>query len=95
MCRGRGRYSRFADDVFVRKEPMMAAPRVSARRMPTEVANLSGVSAVIWCSGTVFIALLVLYFVGLDQGASSVFGADSHIHEFLHDARHLLGYPCH
>jgi len=25
----------------------------------------------------------------------SVFGNDTHIHEFLHDARHLLGFPCH
>jgi hypothetical protein len=48
-----------------------------------------------WLSGTVFLALLVLYFVGLDQGASSVFGSDTHVHEFIHDARHLLGFPCH
>jgi hypothetical protein len=33
--------------------------------------------------------------VGFDQGAVSVFGADTHVHEFLHDARHLLGFPCH
>ncbi|EUA52138.1 putative cobalt transporter subunit family protein [Mycobacterium xenopi 3993] len=35
------------------------------------------------------------YFVGIDQGAVSVFGNDSHVHEFVHDARHLLGFPCH
>jgi hypothetical protein len=38
-------------------------------------------------------AALVL--MGLDQGAMSVFGDDMHVHEFLHDARHLLGFPCH
>jgi hypothetical protein len=56
---------------------------------------VEGVGAAVWLAGTAFLALLILYFVGLDQGATSIFGADSHIHEFLHDARHLLGYPCH
>jgi len=41
------------------------------------------------------LALLVIYFVGIDQGAVSVFGADMHVHEFTHDARHLLAFPCH
>jgi hypothetical protein len=37
----------------------------------------------------------VIYFVGFDQGATSLFGSDTHVHEFVHDARHLLGFPCH
>jgi hypothetical protein len=41
------------------------------------------------------LALLVIYFVGVDQGAVSVFGGDMHVHEFTHDARHLLAFPCH
>lgn len=57
--------------------------------------DLSSIRAAVWLSGTVFLALLVLYFVGLDQGATSLFGSDSHIHEFIHDSRHLLGFPCH
>ena len=57
--------------------------------------DLSGASAALWLAGTVFLALLVLYFVGIDQGASSIFGSDTHVHEFVHDARHLLGFPCH
>jgi hypothetical protein len=73
----------------------MAAPRALDRQTRTEGLDLAGARAAAWLSGTAFLALLVLYFVGLDQGASSVFGAGSHIHEFLHDARHLLGYPCH
>lgn len=44
---------------------------------------------------TVMLALAVLYFIGVDQGAVSVFGRDMHIHEFVHDARHFLGFPCH
>jgi hypothetical protein len=57
--------------------------------------DLSAASAALWLAGTVFLALLVLYFVGVDQGATSIFGSDTHVHEFVHDARHLLGFPCH
>ena len=51
--------------------------------------------AVRWVIGTLIAAFAVYYFVGVDQGAVSVFGADTHIHEFVHDARHFLGFPCH
>ncbi len=57
--------------------------------------SLSQASAAVWLSATAFLALLALYFVGVDQGAVSLFGSDSHLHEFVHDARHLLGFPCH
>jgi hypothetical protein len=65
------------------------------RRSRASAIDLSGVSAALWLTGTVFLALLLLYFVGRDQGATSIFGSDTHIHEFVHDARHLLGFPCH
>jgi len=51
--------------------------------------------AVLWLVSTVIVALAVYYFIGVDQGATSVFGGDMHIHEFTHDARHFLGFPCH
>jgi hypothetical protein len=38
--------------------------------------------------------LMLLYVVGMDQGATSVFSG-SLLHEFVHDGRHLLGFPCH
>jgi len=38
--------------------------------------------------------LLLLYFVGLDEGAASLVPGHS-LHEWLHDGRHLLGFPCH
>ena len=40
------------------------------------------------------LALLVLYFVSTEQGAVSLFSG-SYVHEFVHDGRHLLGFPCH
>ncbi len=38
--------------------------------------------------------MLLLYFVGAEQGAASLVGGSS-VHEWAHDARHLLGFPCH
>lgn len=38
--------------------------------------------------------LLLLYFVGAEEGAVSVFSGTT-VHEFVHDGRHLLGFPCH
>ncbi|KAA0097976.1 CbtB-domain containing protein [Mycolicibacterium sp. P1-18] len=40
------------------------------------------------------LAILALYFVSTEQGALSMFSG-TEIHEWVHDARHLLGYPCH
>jgi putative cobalt transporter subunit CbtB len=38
--------------------------------------------------------LLVLYFVGAEEGALSMFSGNF-VHELVHDGRHLLGFPCH
>ncbi len=38
--------------------------------------------------------LLVLYFIGAEQGATSLVPG-MYVHEFVHDGRHLLGFPCH
>lgn len=63
--------------------------------IPTRSVDLSAARAALWLAATAFLALLALYLVGVDQGAVSLFGSDSHVHEFVHDARHLLGFPCH
>ncbi|MDT0202202.1 CbtB-domain containing protein [Nocardioides sp. AE5] len=40
------------------------------------------------------VALIAIFFVSTDQGATSIISGTA-IHEWVHDARHLLGYPCH
>jgi hypothetical protein len=40
------------------------------------------------------ILLLAVYFVGVEEGATSIFPG-MYVHEFVHDGRHLLGFPCH
>lgn len=45
----------------------------------------------------VFAALLTLvgsYFVGAEQGATALLSGNG-VHEWVHDGRHLLGFPCH
>lgn len=40
------------------------------------------------------VMLLAIYFVGAEEGATSMVSG-MYIHEFVHDSRHLLGFPCH
>ena len=47
-----------------------------------------------WAVFALVMGILLLYFVGAEQGATSLIGGTS-VHEFVHDGRHLLGFPCH
>jgi hypothetical protein len=67
-----------------------AAPVPGAPSLPTiPVAQLAP-----WALFFGLLGLLVLFFVGADQGAVSLLSGTA-IHEWVHDGRHLLGYPCH
>jgi hypothetical protein len=48
-----------------------------------------------WLFAALLFGLLVYYLVGIDAGATSILGNNMVVHEFVHDARHLLGFPCH
>ncbi|MBL7499800.1 CbtB-domain containing protein [Frankia sp. CNm7] len=71
---------------------MSIAPGTHAADRP---APLSVPATFLWTALMVVAGLAVYYFVGIDQGMVSIFGSDTHIHEFVHDARHFLGFPCH
>ncbi len=47
-----------------------------------------------WALFFALLAAIVVFFVGAEQGALSVFSGAG-IHEWVHDGRHLLGFPCH
>jgi len=47
-----------------------------------------------WALFAAAIAFVLVYFIGFEQGAFS-FVSSSYVHEFVHDARHLAGLPCH
>jgi hypothetical protein len=38
--------------------------------------------------------LLALYFISTEEGATRLLSG-LEVHEFVHDSRHLLGFPCH
>ncbi|WP_244927991.1 CbtB-domain containing protein [Nocardioides sp. W7] len=67
-----------------------AAPIVGAPELPTvDLRELAP-----WALFVGLLGLLVIFFVSADQGAVSI-PAGTAIHEWVHDGRHLLGYPCH
>jgi hypothetical protein len=47
-----------------------------------------------WAVFTGLLLLIAIYFVGTEEGAVAVFDGMM-VHEFVHDGRHLLGFPCH
>ena len=47
-----------------------------------------------WTVFGLMLSILFLYFVSTEQGAVALFKGTS-VHEFVHDGRHLLGFPCH
>jgi len=47
-----------------------------------------------WALFTFLLAAIVVFFISADQGAISI-PAGTAIHEWVHDGRHLLGFPCH
>lgn len=47
-----------------------------------------------WALFFALLAGITIFFVGAEQGAFSVFSGTA-VHEWVHDGRHLLGFPCH
>lgn len=47
-----------------------------------------------WAVFGLLLSMLLLYFTGAEQGATSLIAGHA-VHEFVHDGRHLLGFPCH
>jgi len=47
-----------------------------------------------WAIFSGLLLVLSIYFVGVEEGALAIFNG-MYVHEFVHDGRHLLGFPCH
>jgi ABC-type Na+ efflux pump permease subunit len=60
-----------------------------ARPAPIAVAKILP-----WLAFGGLLSLLLLYFVGAEQGATALVSGHF-IHELVHDGRHLLAFPCH
>ncbi|MER6012092.1 CbtB domain-containing protein [Streptomyces bluensis] len=71
------------------------AQPTAARTAPTAVPAKLPISAIApWAVFFGILMLVLLYFVGAEQGATSLVSGEG-VHEWVHDARHLLGFPCH
>ena len=64
-------------------------------RVGVSAEALSNARVLVVLGATVLLALLAYYFVGVEEGMVSVFGKTMVVHEWVHDARHFLGFPCH
>jgi hypothetical protein len=47
-----------------------------------------------WAAFAGLLVLIVIYFVGAEQGATSLISGH-YLHEFVHDGRHIMAFPCH
>ncbi|MGI5341144.1 CbtB domain-containing protein [Streptomyces sp. CA-181903] len=65
--------------------PSAAAPAVT----PISLKEIAP-----WAVLVGLLLLALLYFVGAEQGATSLISGEN-VHEWVHDGRHLLGFPCH
>ena len=61
----------------------------ATRSVPIPIGEI-----LLWAAFAGIVALLVIYFVGAEQGATSLISGH-YLHEFLHDGRHIMAFPCH
>lgn len=47
-----------------------------------------------WLLFAGLLLLVGLYFVSAEEGATALLAGNA-VHEWVHDGRHLLGFPCH
>jgi hypothetical protein len=71
--------------------PLSARDVVVAPSLPAPVPLRELVP---WAILAAVLVVVALYFVGVEQGALSLVGGHW-VHEFVHDARHTLAFPCH
>ena len=71
-----------AANLATANQPAVAVPRLSVR------------AVLPWLIFAALLFAVALYFVSTEQGATSLVGGTA-LHEWTHDGRHLLGFPCH
>ncbi len=61
---------------------------------PLAVPTFSLGQVLPWLIFAGLLLLVAMYFVSAEQGATSLLSGTA-VHEWVHDGRHLLGFPCH
>jgi hypothetical protein len=72
----------------------MAPSAVGSISQPISIPVIPLRELLPWAVFGGLLMLLAIYFVGAEQGATSLISGRT-VHEFVHDGRHLLGFPCH
>lgn len=72
-----------------------SVPRFGTSKVAVSPEAISASRAAFVIGVTLLLALAAYYFVGVDEGMVSVFGKTLVVHEWVHDSRHFLGFPCH
>jgi hypothetical protein len=70
---------------------------INSPALPRAVPFPAAIPVREWVPWLVFagvVLLSLLYIVGYEQGITSIISGQG-VHEWVHDARHLLGFPCH
>jgi hypothetical protein len=73
---------------------MSQSSAVPVARPGVEVSPIPVREILPWALFFGLLAVIGLFFIRADQGAVSL-PAGNAVHEWVHDSRHLLGYPCH
>ena len=66
----------------------IAAPTIPA------IPKISVGTILPWLVFAVLLFGVAMYFIGAEEGATTLIKGTA-VHEWLHDGRHLLGFPCH
>ena len=71
------------------------APAAGAIELPVlDLPKIALRELLPWLLMFALLTALTIFFVSADQGIISIPSGNA-IHEWVHDGRHLLGYPCH
>jgi hypothetical protein len=77
---------------------LTVAPSAAASLEPHDgiiaIRPLSVGQVLPWLLFAGLLLVVAMYFVGAEQGATSLIAGNA-VHEWTHDGRHLLGFPCH
>ncbi|GAB7184091.1 hypothetical protein ATKI12_3922 [Kitasatospora sp. Ki12] len=72
----------------------MAHPIATATPAAPAITPISVKAILPWAVFFGILLMALIYFVGAEQGATSLISGED-VHEWVHDGRHLLGFPCH
>ena len=72
----------------------MSTLSAASQHATVTIPTLSAKAVLPWLAFAGLLMLVAMYFISAEQGATSLLSGTA-VHEWVHDGRHLLGFPCH